>query len=185
MMRFSCGFANTKAVQKRRLPAGVPAGCYVYWKRCTSKREIGAQFRRRSRMFQFEWRDEYCVDGGAIDEQHKSLFSLANRIFAIDEPGRRVAEIKATVKALFRHMERHFQHEENFMQEVGFPDRLAHHRRHTEMAAEMNAELRRHTDINEYVAALRTVMLDWVVRHVIDEDGKLAAYAGESLIRPA
>lgn len=131
-------------------------------------------------MFQFAWQEKYCVDGGAIDAEHQSLFSLANKIFAIGEPAMHADEIKETVKALFRHIEEHVRHEEDFMQEIGYPGRLEHKLRHEEMVAEMNAELRRHADIDDYVAALRTMMLDWIVRHVMDEDSRLADFLAQS-----
>lgn len=131
-------------------------------------------------MLQVEWREEYVIDNGVIDEEHKRLLDMANDVFALIDPEAQKAELIALVKALYCYMESHFEHEETLMQEAEFPQFATHAEKHRRIIAEMNQALRVQKDLNQYAAQLRHLMVDWVVQHIIDEDRKVAPYLDKS-----
>lgn len=127
-------------------------------------------------MIRIEWSDEYCVDGGIVDQEHRSLFELANRIFAQfgQEPDRRT--ITELVMALFRYMEHHFRHEEELMGRIGYPQLAEHTRCHHQISDNMTHLLRTTRDLKDYASQLQHAMFDWVLTHVINEDRQVGTY---------
>ena len=124
----------------------------------------------------FEWRSEYQVDGGVIDEEHQTLFALANRVIEKIHPETERADIIETVKALYRYMETHFDHEQDLMEKAHYPGIEEHVRQHQRILSEMNDALRTQNDMRKYGATLRRLMLDWVLLHIVEEDRQIAKY---------
>lgn len=123
---------------------------------------------------QFHWSDDLSIDGGLVDAEHRSLLDLANRVIEIEDPQQRLDDFRQAVKSLFRYMENHFDHEEELMREASYSELERHAERHRRIIAEMNEMLRGHQDMNQYAAALRQYMVDWVLTHIMEEDKKLA-----------
>ena len=124
----------------------------------------------------FQWRDDYVVDGGPIDDEHKRQFELANRVFAFTNPSEQVDEVTDAVKQLYKYMEFHFDNEQKLMREVGFPEYEQHVQAHKTIINDMNGLLKTRSDLDQLVAKLRHAIVDWVVRHIMDEDKKIAEY---------
>ena len=127
-------------------------------------------------MLQIGWTDEYEIDRGVIDNEHRTLFDLANRVFGMATPEIGKGEIVEVVKALFHYMEYHFRHEEELMVQCDYPDLLEHTQCHRRIAKEMANSLRATKDIRLYAVELRHTMVDWVLTHMINEDKKIGAY---------
>ena len=124
----------------------------------------------------FEWNDEYVLDGGPIDDEHRQLLKLADRVFSFTASSRQADEVTDTVKQLFTYMEFHFDNEEKLMREIGFCEYEEHVRAHQKIVNDMNALLKTCGDLDQLVAKLRHAMVDWVVQHILDEDKKIAKY---------
>ncbi len=127
-------------------------------------------------MLKIEWRDAYKIDSGVIDKEHKQLIAMANQVFALIDPSSQRAEIIELVKALYKYMEFHFDHEEKLMQEAAAPHLAEHAQRHKRIIQSMNQALLSQEDITQYAAQLRYLMVDWVVRHIVEEDRKITQY---------
>jgi hemerythrin len=61
------------------------------------------------------------------------------------------------------------------MEHVGYPDRLAHCVRHKEIIASMNGILLNCSNLVELGQRLRHLMLDWVLKHVVEYDSLITA----------
>ena len=127
-------------------------------------------------MLQVEWRDDYRIDDGKIDQEHQQLIEIANRVFAVTDPTAEREQIVELVQSLYRYMECHFLHEEELMHRIGYPDRVEHARRHRRIIDQMNRTLRSQSDLESYVSRLRHLVVDWVISHIVDEDRKIADY---------
>lgn len=125
-------------------------------------------------MMRIEWRDEYAIDHGHIDQEHASLIETANQIFAIESPEARKNEITDLVKALFRYMETHFEHEEQLMEQSEAPNRKAHAKMHRFFVEEMTRALKTHTDLREYAVVLRSLVGGWFINHITRVDIRIA-----------
>lgn len=121
------------------------------------------------------WSDELCIDHDAIDEQHRELITLTNRVhqatlYDHDVWGRRDAFAR-----LRAHTERHFRFEEALLQDIGWADLPAHRAQH-------DALLDRLYDLEERSLANPRLTMDdtfvelfngWVTEHIRNADSDL------------
>ncbi len=121
----------------------------------------------------FQWKEDYRIDGGSIDDEHRQLLALANDVLSIVDPRRQVEEVKEAVKGLYMYMEVHFGNEEKIQQEIGFPDHQRHVQLHKTIVIDMNQLMKNCDDLGDFVVRLRYAMIDWVVQHILDEDTKI------------
>ena len=124
----------------------------------------------------FQWKSDYTVDGGPIDDEHKQLLELANQVLSFTEPSRQVDEVTDTVKQLFKYMESHFDNEQELMREADYPEYEEHVQAHAKIISDMNDLLKTCSDLDQLVAELKPAMRDWVVQHILDEDKKIAKH---------
>lgn len=127
-------------------------------------------------MLALDWSDEYQVDHGVIDAEHKTLFALANRVFQVPDPVAGRDEIISIVKSLFVYMEEHFQHEEELMMQCDYPALIEHAGMHRRITASMTRALREIKDIQHFAAELRFMMVEWVLAHMLQEDKRIGDY---------
>jgi hemerythrin len=124
----------------------------------------------------FEWSDEYCIDRGTIDREHRKLFELANRVFACFEGENCRGDFQTTVDELFHYMEYHFTHEETMMREAGFPGYLHHVELHHAIVDNVNDIVKGAGNLEDLTSILRYVMVHWVSRHILVDDRQAAEY---------
>ena len=121
-------------------------------------------------MLHIDWRDEYQIDGGTIDNEHKSLMDMANRVFAVINPRAQLEDIIDLVQALFRYIDTHFDHEEELMAEASYPRLADHIVKHRAITSRLTEAIRSQKDIDQIGRYVQHLMLDWVVRHILAED---------------
>ena len=132
-------------------------------------------------MLKFEWEDEFVIDGGQIDEEHRKLIDMANEVFAVEDPSANCDEIIELVKSLYRYMETHFEHEERFLKEIEYPWLEEHRAKHRQIAKDMTAALRERRDLDTYLNKLRHMMLDWVIQHIAHDDQECSVYLPQNV----
>jgi hemerythrin-like metal-binding protein len=120
-----------------------------------------------------EWQNEYCLGHDVIDSEHKKLFEIANKIFAINNPQTDSKIIEQLIHQLYDYMRYHFGHEEEYMDEVSFEKIEQHKKRHGEIIEEMNKILNESRDFNILELKLVYVMQKWVLIHILEEDLKI------------
>jgi hemerythrin len=124
----------------------------------------------------FEWSDEFAIDRGTIDREHRKLFELANRVFLCFEVEASRGDLQATVDELFRYMGYHFDHEETMMREVGFPGYSRHVELHHAIVENVREIVKGAGSIEDLASVLRYVMVHWVSRHILVDDRQAAEY---------
>ena len=70
-----------------------------------------------------QWKDDYCTGIAPIDEQHKELFSIANRIYDLlknDLIPDKYDSIVAIIGELQSYTRYHFKTEEDYMQRINY-----------------------------------------------------------------
>ena len=122
----------------------------------------------------FEWKAEYNIDGGEVDDDHRHLFDLANRVFAASDHD--FAEVKAITKELYSYMAEHFGRERDLMKEIRYPLFDQHIMQHRAIIRKMNQLLRSSENLDRYLSCLREIMLDWVLKHIIEDDHQFGEY---------
>ena len=130
----------------------------------------------------YEWKDEYCIGNDVIDEQHKTLFMICNRIERIfddrdDTKDRRAA--MEGIKYLKEYTLRHFSDEERVQQEVRYRDRESHKQIHDNFREEIlsyEAKLEQEQYSRECVLALLDTVKDWLIHHIMGMDQKIMVW---------
>ncbi|MGI9134222.1 MAG: bacteriohemerythrin [Rhodoferax sp.] len=119
-----------------------------------------------------EWKDTYRLGEERIDQQHQTLFALANAMLdATEQAAQRLCAMQ-----LYRHVHGHFKDEERLMQQVGYPDYAAHVQAH-------NALLQRLSSLSQDIgnnrvdpAVVVDFMTNWGLHHIPQDDARLATY---------
>jgi len=119
------------------------------------------------------WNEDYCIGHDLIDSEHKRLFEIADRIFAIKNPLMDEAAIRKSVHELYDYMKKHFEHEEQYMTDVSYSDSQMHKERHSEIIGEMNDILRFSKNYIQIENRLVALMRKWLIDHILKEDLKV------------
>jgi hemerythrin-like metal-binding protein len=121
------------------------------------------------------WKKFYTVNDPVLDSEHKQIIEYINELYtAMNGPTDSSAK-KRVVENLVQYTITHFDHEENFMKEAGYPDLIAHKALHDNMR-------RRTIGLRTHLTAVtaRDVLVflkDWWLDHIQAEDKKYSLYA--------
>jgi methyl-accepting chemotaxis protein len=134
-----------------------------------------------------EWRDEWTLEVGFMDEDHRHLDALVNRLardFGVrPSPGQPPPQLHGpplskALEELAQEARLHFQREEEVMRTDGYPNYADHKADHDLLLAELSVLIRelqdaraRHLD-----EAVLGQLKDWLLGHVLDFDRRLADF---------
>jgi hemerythrin len=125
----------------------------------------------------FVWSDEYSVGIPEIDEQHKTLFDLINRIHDAINAHRGSAVCQDVMSQLVDYTKVHFTLEQNLMQMGNFPGYEEHWAHHRDLIAEVESM---QAKISSGKAAISFELLhflrNWLTKHILGEDMKYSRY---------
>ena len=131
-----------------------------------------------------QWKDDYCTGIAPIDEQHKELFSIANRIYDLlknDLIPDKYDSIVAIIGELQSYTRYHFKTEEDYMQRINYRRFLSQKAAHNEFLAKMDAiDLGKiDNSQNQYLIEILDFVLDWLASHIVKADKLIAQYLTE------
>jgi hemerythrin len=126
--------------------------------------------------FNLEWCDDYCIDGGIIDSQHKKLLEIAGRALQIKDPSSESEILKETILALFQYMEYHFIREEEYAEIIKYPKLDFLKKSHSEIIVKMNTMMKSNLTLNDICNQLRQILVPWIINHMIKVDRDLGRY---------
>lgn len=124
---------------------------------------------------QLEWKEEYNIGVKIIDEEHRRLFQIISRLFALGEEERKSKKAcQEGIKYFKEHAMKHFEDEEKYMELIDYEGLEMHRRIHrgfrenTLPALEM--ELVRESYSSDSVEHFLGVCAGWLVGHTLTED---------------
>lgn len=125
-----------------------------------------------------KWNDGLDIGVDAMNREHQGILDLMNTIYDRAKEGETGDAINALVAKLGDVCVKHFDHEEDFMREVGFPGFDSHKRLHTKL-------LDRYTQLAADIKAAGGVAGDdffnflrfWLGSHIRGIDAKYADHA--------
>ncbi|HYD31022.1 MAG TPA: bacteriohemerythrin [Azospirillaceae bacterium] len=125
-----------------------------------------------------EWSDEYRTGHDAIDDDHKKLFALVNRLGAAvaahDDPA-----VREVIKELLDYTVYHFGKEEVVMRRFRYTNFLAHKRMHDDFVREVA------TARDRLIGSAKTGLIpdtlvrflcDWLSNHILKMDKDLGRH---------
>lgn len=121
------------------------------------------------------WGERYATGHVGIDDQHRILFKLLDRLRAgLESP--RPGDCHQIVLDLFKYVVEHFGFEADLIRASAYPDRdrhLADHARLIQQAQVFKALIFADHDARQEFAAF---LVDWVEHHIASEDVHLARH---------
>jgi hemerythrin-like metal-binding protein len=119
----------------------------------------------------FPWTEELSVGVARMDDQHKVLLRLINRIADLTDSGGGGAAIRVVLGQLVDYTKFHFKDEEQLMETAGFKDLAAHRKIHEGFVAEVGRLVAKATEGDTIDASsLLPVLKDWLIRHIQGTD---------------
>ncbi|MGD9718617.1 MAG: bacteriohemerythrin, partial [Sulfurimonadaceae bacterium] len=76
------------------------------------------------------WDNNYKIGIDAIDQQHKKLFVLVNKLYDLEDEGDFKQELKQILYDFSDYMKTHFKDEEAYMESIGYPALSEHKKYH-------------------------------------------------------
>lgn len=116
------------------------------------------------------------IDDGQIDDDHKELIAIANRVLWLERPNRDADELKMVIRELYDYVKYHFGREEVLMKNLDYPDFEAHHEKHEIIIRSMNYYLTESHHMGEILSNFRQLVSKWVTGHIMEDDKKLQRF---------
>jgi hemerythrin len=132
-----------------------------------------------------DWNEKYRVNVKEIDDEHKKLFLLLNKLQDGMNTGKSSEELGNALSELVDNTVLHFATEEKLMQQFSYIGFVEHKRVHDDLIAEAK-ELQEKFSQGRIVLSeeVSVFLSDWLTEHIIDMDKKYAPLfknKGESL----
>lgn len=124
-----------------------------------------------------EWSDDLSVGIEEIDEQHKILVSLLNRLHENIVKGTDLNEVSLVLKELAQYTVIHFAVEESLMRIFDFPEYEAHKKHHEELTVQV-IELQKKVDSGEKAISMEVLhfLRHWLTYHILGDDKKYTPF---------
>lgn len=129
----------------------------------------------------FKWSPEYSVDIQAIDDQHKELVAILNRLFVAvsRQEGDRV--IAGILDALTAYTRTHFALEEQLLRQANYEDLKAHIEEHRNFIEKLDRLTKVHLiEEKPIYFEMLSFLKSWLREHIQVEDTKYSAALHEA-----
>ncbi|WP_251862478.1 bacteriohemerythrin [Clostridium sp. Marseille-Q2269] len=129
----------------------------------------------------FKWKDSYSCNIRQIDEQHKKLFELANKIYSIvllDDKYDHFDEIVGTIRTLKEYTVFHFSYEEEVMRKYEYGDVDNHKIEHEAFIKKISSINEEKIDEKQksFLMDLLEFVVNWIENHILKSDLKYKDY---------
>jgi hemerythrin-like metal-binding protein len=127
-----------------------------------------------------QWRDEFSVNNETIDKQHKALISALAGLMDAMWAGKGKEELHKVIGFLVDYVEEHFNTEELYMAEIGYPAIDPHkeiHRRFIKHVSDFREKLYSGDVSTDTAINVFFDTWDWLKKHILKEDKMYSEYA--------
>ncbi|KIM00067.1 Hemerythrin [Paramagnetospirillum magnetotacticum MS-1] len=122
------------------------------------------------------WREEYSVNIQRIDNHHRRLFEMSNRLIAAVRLGKGTAEMSEALDFLKGYATYHFSEEETLLERYGYPEEAGHAAKHRRLLAQLHELTERLATTTVTAGDVATFLQDWIVNHILIEDRRYAPF---------
>ena len=128
----------------------------------------------------FEWKPEYSVNIEKLDGQHKDFIIIMNKLYDSISGKKEGAILQDIFAELVAYAKFHFQTEETYFDEFGYPGTLEHKKAHLEFFEKVAALKEKSADHEiEISFELIDFLEDWLLNHLADVDQKYSSFLNE------
>lgn len=127
-----------------------------------------------------EWNDELAFGIPLVDEEHKALIGMVNRVYELIGADQLEEAKRFLTDSILKYTQTHFRDEERYMEEIGYPDLERHKKIHQNFARLVAEEAEKVKGGNRKdFEVLLGLLWSWLYRHIMVTDRKFAEYAKE------
>ncbi len=121
--------------------------------------------------------DELRLGHELIDGQHASLFEAVNQLHDAMRAGTSRQELSRILAFLRTYTLEHFQMEEAFMRDTGYPELEAHRTEHTNLLQQVRELEAKHAAGSMTLSlTVMAFLKGWLEHHILEVDRKLVAH---------
>ena len=128
------------------------------------------------------WTSNLSVGVKMIDDQHKTWFEKAEKLFEAGKNHQAKEYIYKLLAFLDDYTKKHFKDEENLMQKIGYPEYPLQKKLHDEFIAKIS-EMRKDFLVSggnvSLIISANQLILDWLIGHISVLDKKIGDYVRE------
>jgi len=126
-----------------------------------------------------EWRASFNTNFPLVDEQHRGLIDLLNKIHDTKTEERSSKFIYDTFFKLVSYTKEHFSTEEKIMKENNYPEFDRHKREHELFVKKISEYLKNcNKDTFDVSTELTDFLKHWFIHHILDNDIAFSKYLG-------
>ncbi len=125
-----------------------------------------------------QWTDKLSVGVESLDNDHKRLIDLINKLAETTQAGEDRAVVGDVLTELVDYTHYHFAREEKIQEAGGYPDLERHKDIHADLTEQVE-EVKADFEASDATGVGRDVLLflsDWLRKHIMGEDMKYVAY---------
>ena len=119
------------------------------------------------------WYKKYSVNNEELDNHHKNLFAILNKMYDSCLPANSAECAASIIEELIEYTDYHFTAEEKYMADKGYKEIDEHRQQHRYFLDKLlglrNCE---HKDDYDYKKEVMILLGDWLLKHVTVEDKK-------------
>lgn len=116
------------------------------------------------------WSSRFETGIHLIDTQHKNLFEAVNRLADSFKAGHAAEQARESLDFLLKYTVEHFQTEEKYMKDMGYPKLTSHMAEHAQLVEKARALQARMADGKSVTVEVTTFLADWLKHHINEVD---------------
>lgn len=122
-------------------------------------------------MSLIDWTDEFRIDGGAIDDQHRQLVEIVNKFDEALGRGKGTRIMGEILNDLMGYTQEHFAFEERGMADVGYGRLKQHQAQHRQLIQKLEKFQFEFSGQGRRVTAeMREFLKYWLTSHILKDD---------------
>ena len=128
---------------------------------------------------QLEWEPKWESGHAGIDEEHRRLLELGNRLIYLSLAGEAVETVEQQLECVLEHVGRHFTNEERVLAAAGYPALKRHTKLHKALAGKaLKLKTAYHQGALKPAAFFSFIVDDIIMGHMLAEDVLFFPYIG-------
>ncbi len=130
-------------------------------------------------MASLVWSDDFATKIFEVDVQHKRLFTMVNELDDAMQNGKGKQLLGKLLSNLVHYTKSHFETEERFMREHGYPEYDEHKDKHDKMTRKVLDVQKEFESGNAHLTlAVMAFLQNWLTEHILKTDLKFSRFLG-------
>jgi len=124
------------------------------------------------------WSETLSVGVTALDNDHKKLVEMTNKMFDAMKEGHGADEIGKILDGLIGYVKIHFANEERLFAQTGYPNLAAHKKQHDDLTHQVLEVQKKYKSGATGTLSIEVMnfLKDWLLKHIMGDDKKYGPY---------